>query len=46
MDNLILLTFQEAELHEATTLADIQETDPAFFDHVTRVLRAVDLHYT
>ncbi|KAK9837825.1 hypothetical protein WJX74_005880 [Apatococcus lobatus] len=46
MDNLILLTFQEAEAHEASTLTNIQEAEPAFFNHVTRVLQAVNLHYT
>ena len=46
MDNLILLTFQEAELHEATSLDEIRPREPAFFEHVEGVLKAVDMHYT
>lgn len=46
MDNLILLTFQEAELHEATSLDEIRARELAFFEHVEGVLKAVDMHYT
>ena len=46
MDNLVLLTFQEAEQHETSALFDIQKDEPEFFMRVTRVLKAVESHYT
>lgn len=36
--NLILLTFQEAEKHEATTLEELEVRDPQFFFMVNSVL--------
>ncbi|CAK9278645.1 unnamed protein product [Sphagnum jensenii] len=38
IDNLVLLTFDEAEEHEATTLEEIAAKEPEFFALVTTVL--------
>ncbi|KAH7446470.1 hypothetical protein KP509_01G058000 [Ceratopteris richardii] len=42
-DNLILLTFKEAEEHESKTLEKIRSSEPEFYEMVTRILlRATD----
>jgi hypothetical protein len=38
VDNLVLLTFAEAEAHERAGLADARARDPAFAAHVEAVL--------
>ncbi|GAQ80166.1 NAD(P)-binding Rossmann-fold superfamily protein [Klebsormidium nitens] len=47
IDNLIMLTFEEAEAHEARTLADIASSEPQFYAMVTAVLQRArrDLAY-
>lgn len=37
--NLVLLTFQEAEEHESTTLDEIRENEPEYYHRVTSVLQ-------
>ncbi len=45
MDNLVLLTFEEAERHDTSNLTEIEEQDPMFFQHVQHILKALNLHY-
>ena len=41
IDNLVLLTFDEAEAHEDKTLEQVQQEDPEMHAYVTRLLAAV-----
>ena len=41
VDNLVLLTFQEAEAQEGSLLTDIQQTDSEFFDRVMSARRRI-----
>ncbi len=41
MDNLVLLTFEEAEAHEGTDLHTLQESEPAFYSRVQSALAQI-----
>ena len=41
MDNLVLLTFEEAEAHEAFDLKSVQESEPEFFTKVSSAIRQI-----
>lgn len=41
LDNLVLLTFEEADKHDEMTLQEVRDADPAFFAYVERVLQDV-----
>ena len=41
LDNLVLLSFKEAEQHEESSLADIRQEDPEYHAHVTSVLQSL-----
>ncbi|CAL5228157.1 g11237 [Coccomyxa viridis] len=41
VDNLVLLTFQEAEAHECSNLKDVKQTDPESFDRVMSARRRI-----
>ena len=41
VDNLVLLTFDEAEAHESQHLEDIKRSDPGFAAFVEQVLQQV-----
>lgn len=43
--NLVLLKFNEAEAHEATTIENIKKKEPAFYDMVIGVLRKAMTDY-
>lgn len=39
VDNLVLLTRDEADIHDAMSLAELETSEPVFFAHVERALR-------
>ena len=41
MDNLVLLTFDEAEAHEASDLASVQQSEPELFGKVSSAIRRI-----
>lgn len=41
VDNLVLLTFDEAGAHEDSDLESVKSADPKFFDRVTAILGRV-----
>ncbi|KAJ8763114.1 hypothetical protein K2173_023319 [Erythroxylum novogranatense] len=45
ISNLILLKFEEAIEHESSTLDDIKEKEPQYFDRVTSVLKRAEFEY-
>ena len=38
VDNLVLLTFEEAETHESQSLNDVRRNNPQFAEYVEHVL--------
>ena len=45
IDNLVLMTFDEAEAHETAGLRAVREADPDFAARVERTLRRVREHF-
>ncbi|PKA47187.1 Nicastrin [Apostasia shenzhenica] len=45
VSNLILLKFKEAELHESTTVENIKNEDPEYYDMVIAVLKRAEIDY-
>ena len=41
MDNLVLLTFEEAEAHEASHLTTMQQSEPELFEKVSSAIRQI-----
>lgn len=41
MDNLVLLTFEEAEAHEASHLRSVQQSEPELFEKVSSAIRQI-----
>ena len=41
MDNLVLLTFEEAEVHEASDLNSVQQSEPELFWKVSSAIRQI-----
>ncbi|KAL3845092.1 hypothetical protein ACJIZ3_002495 [Penstemon smallii] len=45
VSNLILLRFKEVDEHETTSLEDIKEKEPEFFERVTSVLKRAEFDF-
>jgi hypothetical protein len=45
VSNLILLKFNEADAHESTTLDQIKEEEPEFYNMVSRVLKQAEAEF-
>jgi tRNA threonylcarbamoyladenosine dehydratase len=45
VDNLLLLTFEEADAHDATTLQALQQQEPELYRFVDSTLRRVRVEY-
>ena len=41
MDNLVLLTFEEAEAHEVSDLKSVQQSQPELFEKVSSAIRQI-----